>query len=116
MAKKSRVLVIGGTGYIGKFVVEASAKSGHPIFTLVRETTLSSPTKAKIVDGFKSLGGDMYDQESLLNAIKQVDVLISAVGTEQLEDPDKIVAAIKAAGNVKVVLFLMIPSSLLLFV
>ncbi|XP_056160578.1 phenylcoumaran benzylic ether reductase Pyrc5-like [Syzygium oleosum] len=106
MAEKSRVLVIGGTGYIGKFIVEASAKSGHPTFALARESTLSSPAKAKIVEGFKSLGfnlveGDMYDRESLLNAIKQVDVVVSAVGTEQLEDQDKIVAAIKAAGNVK---------------
>jgi len=56
MAEKSKVLVIGGTGYIGKFIVEASAKSGHPTFALVRESTLSSPAKAGIVEGFKSLG------------------------------------------------------------
>ncbi|XP_030533802.1 phenylcoumaran benzylic ether reductase Betv6-like [Rhodamnia argentea] len=106
MAEKSKVLVIGGTGYIGKFIVEASAKSGHPTFALVRESTLSNPAKANIVEGFKSLGvdlvhGDIYDQESLLNAIKQVDVVISTVGIEQLEDQDKIVAAVKAAGNIK---------------
>ncbi|KAI3441934.1 NmrA domain-containing protein [Psidium guajava] len=106
MAEKSKILVIGGTGYIGKFIVEASAKSGHPTFALVRESTLSNPAKANIVEGFKSLGvdlvrGDIYDRESLLNAIKEVDVVISTVGTEQLEDQDKIVAAIKAAGNVK---------------
>ncbi|KAK2632602.1 hypothetical protein EUGRSUZ_L01334, partial [Eucalyptus grandis] len=45
--------------------------------------------------------GDIYDQESLLNAIKQVDVVISAVGHAQLADQDRIVAAIKAAGNIK---------------
>ncbi|XP_056160575.1 phenylcoumaran benzylic ether reductase Pyrc5-like [Syzygium oleosum] len=104
--KTSKVLVIGGTGYIGKFIVEASAKSDHPTFALVRESTLSDPTKAKIVEGFKSLGvnllqGDIHDQERLLNAIRQVDVVISAVGREQVEDQGKIVAAIKAAGNVK---------------
>ncbi|KAK3428914.1 phenylcoumaran benzylic ether reductase Pyrc5 [Eucalyptus grandis] len=106
MAEKSRVLVIGGTGSIGKFIVEASAKSGRPTFALVRESTLSDPAKADIVEGFKSLGvnlvrGDIYDQESLLNAIKQVDVVISAVGQAQTEDQDRIVAAIKAAGNIK---------------
>ncbi|KAF8027283.1 hypothetical protein BT93_E0250 [Corymbia citriodora subsp. variegata] len=106
MSEKSKVLVIGGTGYIGKFIVEASAKSGHPTFALVREPTLSNPAKAKIVEGFKSLGvnlvhGDIYDQESLLSAIKKVDVVISAVGSQQLQDQDKIVAAIKAAGNIK---------------
>ncbi|KAI6707450.1 hypothetical protein NL676_010412 [Syzygium grande] len=106
MAEKNKVLVIGGTGYIGKFIVEASAKSGHPTFALVRESTLSNPAKAKIVEGFEGLGvnfvhGDIYDRESLLNAIKQVDVVISAVGHAQLVDQDKIVAAIKAAGNIK---------------
>ncbi|KAF7847229.1 hypothetical protein BT93_L3172 [Corymbia citriodora subsp. variegata] len=106
MAGKSRVLVIGGTGCIGKFIVEASTKAGHPTFALVREPTLSDPAKAGIIERFKSLGvnlvqGDIYDQESLLNAINQVDVVISAVGTGQVEDQDRIVAAIKAAGNIK---------------
>ncbi|PIN12188.1 hypothetical protein CDL12_15210 [Handroanthus impetiginosus] len=69
MAGKSKILIIGGTGYIGKFIVEAS--------------------------------GDLYDHESLVKAIKQVDVVISTVGYFQLNDQDKIVAAIKEAGNVK---------------
>ncbi|KAI6707447.1 hypothetical protein NL676_010409 [Syzygium grande] len=101
--KTSKVLVIGGTGYIGKPIVEASAKSGHPTFALVRESALSNPAMADIIQGFKRLGinvvrGDICDQESLLNAIRQVDVVISAVGTEQLDDQGKIVAAIEAAG------------------
>ncbi|XP_070028454.1 phenylcoumaran benzylic ether reductase TP7-like [Nicotiana sylvestris] len=105
MAEKSKVLIIGGTGYIGKFVVEASAKSGHPTFALVRESTLSDPVKSKIVENFKNLGvtilhGDLYDHESLVKAIKQVDVVISAVSHMQLADQDKIIAAIKEAGNI----------------
>ncbi|KAM7271678.1 hypothetical protein ACFE04_030892 [Oxalis oulophora] len=107
MAEKSKILIIGGTGYIGKFIVEASAKSGHPTFILVRESTLSDPAKAKLIDNFKSLGvkllhGDLYDHESLVNAVKQVDVVISTVGNMQLADQVKIIAAIKEAGNVKV--------------
>ncbi|KAG5613341.1 hypothetical protein H5410_024622 [Solanum commersonii] len=106
MADKSKVLIIGGTGYIGKFVVEASAKFGHPTFALVRETTISDPVKGKIVENFKNLGvtiinGDLYDHESLLKAIKQVDVVISTVGDAQLADQFKIVDAIKEAGNIK---------------
>lgn len=56
MAGKSRILIIGGTGYIGKSVVEASVKEGHPTFALVRESTVSDPVKGKIVENFKSLG------------------------------------------------------------
>ncbi|KAL7175337.1 hypothetical protein ACSBR2_029021 [Camellia fascicularis] len=106
MAEKSKILIIGGTGYIGKFVVEASAKSGHPTFALVRESTLSDPVKGKLIEGFKNSGvtlvhGDLHNHESLVKAIKQVDVVISTVGSMQLADQTKIIAAIKEAGNIK---------------
>lgn len=106
MAHKSKVLIIGGTGYIGKFIVEASAKAGHPTFALVRESTVSDPVKGKLVENFKNLGvtlvhGDLYDHGSLVKAIKQVDVVISTVGHLQIVDQVKIIAAIKEAGNVK---------------
>ncbi|KNA04334.1 hypothetical protein SOVF_200590 [Spinacia oleracea] len=106
MAGKSKILVIGGTGYIGKFIVEASAKAGHPTFALVRDETLSNPAKASIIDNFKSVGvylvtGDVYDHESLVKAIKQVDVVISTVGYPLFADQVKIIDAIKEAGNVK---------------
>ncbi|KAL4581279.1 hypothetical protein LXL04_017490 [Taraxacum kok-saghyz] len=106
MAEKSKILVIGGTGYIGKFIVEASANSGHPTYLLVRESTLSNPAKSTLVESFKKSGvtfvtGDLYDHTSLVKAIKQVDVVISTVDHEQLGDQVKIIAAIKEAGNVK---------------
>lgn len=49
--------------------------------------------------------GDLKDHESLVKAIKQVDVVISTVGTLQVEDQLKILNAIKEAGNVKVLFF-----------
>ena len=52
--------------------------------------------------GYVMLQGDLYDHESLVKAIKQVDVVISTVGRAQLSDQVKIIAAIKEAGNVKV--------------
>ncbi|RVW48293.1 Isoflavone reductase-like protein [Vitis vinifera] len=106
MSDKSKILIIGGTGYIGKFIVAASARLGHPTFALIRESTVSNPSKSGIIESFKSSGvslvyGDLYDHESLVKAIKQVDVVISTVGRAQLSDQVKIIAAIKEAGNVK---------------
>lgn len=46
--------------------------------------------------------GDLYDHDSLVKAIKQVDVVISAVGFLQLADQSKILDAIQEAGNIKV--------------
>ena len=48
---------------------------------------------------------DLYDHQSLVSAIKQVDVVISTVGHLQLADQDKIISAIKEATNVKVYFF-----------
>ncbi|CAN0866554.1 Phenylcoumaran benzylic ether reductase POP1 [Linum grandiflorum] len=108
---KSRILFIGGTGYIGKYIVEASAISAHPTFLLLRDSTLSAPNKSTLIHKFKSLGvnfltGDLYDHESLVKAIKQVDVVISTLGHAQLRhahlaDQEKIISAIKQAGNIK---------------
>ncbi|KAK7822591.1 isoflavone reductase like protein a622 [Quercus suber] len=102
MAHKSKILIIGGTGYIGKYIVEESAKAGHPTFALVRENTASNPEKSKLIESFKSSGvtllnyidlesrnfaqGDIYHHESLVKAIKQVDAVISAVGAQQIAD------------------------------
>ncbi|MBA0688328.1 hypothetical protein Goari_006127 [Gossypium aridum] len=99
MAEKSKILIIGGAGYIGKFMVEASTKLGHPTFVLVRERTISDPEKSKLIESFKGSGGDIYDHESLLRAIKQVDIVISTLGTQQLADQVRIIEAIKEAGN-----------------
>ena len=48
------------------------------------------------------LQGDLYDHESSVKAIKQVDLVISSVGHMLLPYHDRIIAAIKEAGNVKV--------------
>ncbi|XP_065620353.1 phenylcoumaran benzylic ether reductase Betv6-like [Quercus suber] len=107
MAHKSKILIIGGTGYIGKYIIEEIAKAGHPTFALVRENTASNPENSKLIKSFKSFGvtllyGDIYHHERLVKAIKQVDVVICAFGSpEQIADQVKIIAAIKEAGNIK---------------
>ncbi|RWW06520.1 hypothetical protein GW17_00030143 [Ensete ventricosum] len=115
MVEKSKILIIGGTGYIGKFIVAASARSGHPTFALVRSTTAPAdqPAKAKLLHDFQAAGvtflrGDLHDPDSLVRAIQQVDVVISAVGSQQFKDQTKIIDAIKdAGGHIKVRLFLL---------
>ncbi|XP_027099653.2 phenylcoumaran benzylic ether reductase POP1 [Coffea arabica] len=106
MDVKSKILIIGGTGNIGKYLVEASAKAGHPTFALVRESTISDPKRAVIIESFKSLGviflhGDLHNHQQLVNAIKQVDIVISAVGGDLVAHQVKIIEAIKETGNIK---------------
>ncbi|XP_074577000.1 phenylcoumaran benzylic ether reductase Betv6-like [Curcuma longa] len=105
MASKSKILVIGATGWIGKHIVLASAREGHPTFALVRASAGAEqpPAKAKLLQDFEAAGvtllhGDLYDHGSLVSAIKQVDVVISTVGFLQLKDQTKIIDAIKDSG------------------
>lgn len=48
--------------------------------------------------------GDLSDYQSLVKAIKQVDVVICTVGGQQTADQMNIIAAIKEAGNIKVLM------------
>ncbi|CAD6239229.1 unnamed protein product [Miscanthus lutarioriparius] len=100
------ILVVGGTGYLGRHVVAASARLGHPTLALVRDTAPSDPAKAALLKSFQDAGvtllkGDLDDQASLVSAVKAADVVISTVGAPQIADQTRLVAAIKEAGNVK---------------
>ncbi|KAM3209690.1 hypothetical protein ACQJBY_064019 [Aegilops geniculata] len=53
---RSRVLVVGGTGYIGRFIVAASAREGHPTAVLVRDAAPADPAKAAVLQGFRDAG------------------------------------------------------------
>ena len=52
---KSRILVVGATGEMGKYIVHASVKLGHPTFVLVRPGS-SNPAKQALLAEFQSLG------------------------------------------------------------
>ncbi|PWZ31813.1 Isoflavone reductase IRL [Zea mays] len=105
-SEKSKILVVGGTGYLGRHVVAASARLGHPTSALVRDTAPSDPAKAALLKSFQDAGvtllkGDLYDQASLVSAVKGADVVISVLGSMQIADQSRLVDAIKEAGNVK---------------
>lgn len=104
---KCRILVIGGTGYIGNYIVRASLSMGHPTFVYGRPVSSSTPaSKLQLVKDLQSMGitffqGELNDQEKLVWALKQVDVVICAVGMPQLLEQLHVIDAIKAAGNIK---------------
>jgi uncharacterized protein YbjT (DUF2867 family) len=110
MGQKSRVLVLGATGYIGKYIAKASALLGHPTFVLVRPASVDGPlnsSKKELLDSFTAAGitilhGDIGDHESIIAALKQVDVVISAVGGRQVLDQLNLIKAIKEVGHIQV--------------
>jgi hypothetical protein len=52
----SRILLIGATGYIGRFVAQQAVAAGHPTYALIRPSTASDPAKAQRVQELKDSG------------------------------------------------------------
>lgn len=45
MEEKSKILIVGATGYLGFHLAQASCNASHPTFALIRDSTFSSPHK-----------------------------------------------------------------------
>nr|XP_043629522.1 bifunctional pinoresinol-lariciresinol reductase-like isoform X2 [Erigeron canadensis] len=111
MGTKSKVLIVGGTGYIGKRLVKASLEQGHETYVLQRPEIGLEIEKVQMLLSFKKQGahlviGSFNDHRSLVEAVKQVDVMICAISgvhfrSHQILLQLKLVDAIKEAGNVK---------------
>ncbi|KAI3692187.1 hypothetical protein L6452_31998 [Arctium lappa] len=111
MGLKSKILIIGGTGYLGKRLVKASLEQGHETFVLQRSEIGVDIEKIQMLLSFKKQGarlviGSFDDHRSLVEAVKQVDVVICAVSGVHIRSHQillqlKLVDAIKEAGNIK---------------
>ncbi|KAL6905843.1 hypothetical protein ACP4OV_003444 [Aristida adscensionis] len=108
---KSRVLVVGGTGYIGRRLVRASLAQGHPTLVLMRPEIGLDIDKLQMLLAFKAQGARLVeasldDHAALVAAVKQADVVVSAMSgvhfrSHNLTLQHRLVRAIKEAGNVK---------------
>nr|AHA90809.1 propenylphenol synthase 1 [Piper regnellii] len=104
---RSRILIFGASGYLGKYMVRTSMAMGHPTLVFVRPIDASAPpSKLEVIEEFESMGvkvfqGDLSDHGKLVSVIKQADVVISVLASPQHLDQIKIIDAIKEAGNIK---------------
>ncbi|XP_076924386.1 bifunctional pinoresinol-lariciresinol reductase 2-like [Bidens hawaiensis] len=111
MALKSKVLIVGGTGYLGKRLVKASLEQGHETYVLQRPEIGVDIEKVQLLLSFKKQGarlviGSFNDHRSLVEALKLVDVVICAISGVHIRSHQillqlKLVDAIKKAGNIK---------------
>ncbi|KAM1650345.1 hypothetical protein ACFX15_002913 [Malus domestica] len=106
MEGKSRVLIIGVTGNLGHHLAQAALQFSHPTFALVRPSTFSDPHKSHKLHSLSSAGvtllqGSLEDEESVMTAVKQVDVVICAVSAKQVLRQKFLIQVIKQAGCIK---------------
>lgn len=108
MEEKSKILIIGATGFLGYNLAETSLKFGHPTFALVRDSAFSDPIKSQKLQflshaGATLLKGSLQDEASIVEAVKLVDVVICAVSSKQTLDQKLLIRVIKQLGTIKVI-------------
>ena len=123
---KSKVLILGGTGYLGKRLVKASLAEGHETYVLHRPEIGVDIEKVQLLLSFKEQGahlitGSFNDHQSLVDAVKLVDVVICAISGVHIRSHHillqlKLIDAIKEAGNIKVTITKVIPILFVMYV
>ncbi|KAI3774791.1 hypothetical protein L1987_49353 [Smallanthus sonchifolius] len=103
---KSSILIVGATGRLGFELAKASLQASHPTFCLLRSSTFSDAAKSRKLQilshsGAIVLQGSLHDEGSLVEAIKQVKIVICAVNSKQVLDQKPLISAIKKAGCIE---------------
>jgi NAD+-dependent farnesol dehydrogenase len=82
-----RVLLTGGTGFVGGRVAEALAASGHEVRLLARQPAAAGPLPA----GCTAVPGDMLDRGSLQRALAGTDAVVHAAALVRrwVRDPSR---------------------------
>jgi len=76
-----KVLVAGGTGFIGSYLCRALDDDGHDVTALSR-----SPEDAP--EGVTGVGGDVTDHGSIASAVEGHDAVVNLVALSPLFEPD----------------------------
>lgn len=69
----ARIVVIGGTGYAGRHIVQEAASRGHEVVSISR----SEPSAP--VDGVTNVQGSVTDLDTLGDVFENADVVVSAL-------------------------------------
>jgi nucleoside-diphosphate-sugar epimerase len=65
--EKSKILVFGGTGYLGLHMVKASLSMGHPTYAYVRPVKpYTNPSKLDLLKEFESMGVTVFQVNTWL--------------------------------------------------
>jgi nucleoside-diphosphate-sugar epimerase/predicted dehydrogenase len=92
-----KVLVTGGTGFLGKRIVKHLVAEGYPIRVLARKLSDIEPLKKK---GTEIFYGDVADKASLEEAFKGIDLVIHAAAGTSGSQKDSETATLLGTRNV----------------
>jgi NADH dehydrogenase len=78
-----RVLVTGGTGFIGRYLCDELRERGHDVTALAR-----SPDAGDLPEGVTAVEGDVTDRDSLDEPFEDQEVVVNLVALSPLFQPE----------------------------
>ena len=72
-----RVAIIGGTGFVGGYLIDALLRAGHEVVTLLRA---GSEDKLNRPDAVQTIAGDLGNPDALAAVVQGADAVIYNVG------------------------------------
>jgi dihydroflavonol-4-reductase len=78
-----KLLVTGGTGFLGTHLVERLVKAGHSVRVLVRR-----PQAAQALEGAEAVAGDVIDRASVRHALQGCEALYHLAGLVSFKPED----------------------------
>jgi len=82
MSKK--VIVFGATGLMGLQIVKENLKTGNDVTVYIRQAEF-------LIENVDLITGELSDKTKITESIKGFDVIVSAVGNRNYEDPTQVV-------------------------
>lgn len=87
MAKQ--VLVTGGTGFLGAYILQAFIEEGYRVRAIHRSANFPSFIDASVIDRVEWVEGDILDVVSLQEAMQGVDIVVHAAAMVSFDARDK---------------------------
>ncbi len=83
------VLVTGGTGFLGAYIIDELIRRGHSVRAIRRSAKLPSFIDASVLDKVEWVEGDVLDVVSLEEAMQGVDTIIHAAAIVSFHKKDR---------------------------
>ena len=97
------VLVVGATGLVGGEVCERLMRRGEPVRALVRATSSKEKIETLRSSGAELCVGDLKDFQSIVDACRGVDAVISTASSTLSRQPGDSIHSVDAAGQMTLV-------------